>query len=79
MQQLYAEIMAATFSFYIFVDTNLNANVQSHEFFPNNFNVYRRDRSKNTSNKASHGGVLIAIDKKFKSEMANRRGVSKSG
>ena len=69
MQQLHAEILAATFPIYIFVDTNLNPTVESHEFFPNTFNIYRCDRSKKTSNKSSHGGVLIAADKQLKSEI----------
>lgn len=69
MQQLHAELLAATFPINIFIYTNLNSNIQSHEFFPINYSVYRCDRSKNISIKTSHGGVLIAVDKQIKSEM----------
>lgn len=62
-------IISTTFPIYIFVDTNLNASVQSHEFFPPTFNVFRCDRIKLTSHKTTHGGVLIAVDNKIKSEM----------
>lgn len=69
MKQLHAEMLASTFPIFIFIDTNLNSTIESHEFCPNTFNVFRCDRSVNTSTKSSHGGVLIAVDKHIKSEM----------
>lgn len=66
---LYAEILAATFPIYILVDTNWNASVESHEFLPELFNIFRCDRTELTSHKATHGGVLIPIDKQIKSEL----------
>lgn len=67
--QINAEIIASNFLIYAFVETNLNENVASSEIFPIIFNVYRCDRTKNTSKKQSKGGVLIAVHKKFKSQL----------
>jgi len=66
---LYAEILAADFPIYVFTETALNDTVPSHEIFPPNYCVYRCDRTKNTSEKQSKGGTLIAVHNRFSSEL----------
>lgn len=46
---------------YVIVETNLNPDIYSSEFFPADYIVYRCDRSALTSVKSSGGGVLMAI------------------
>lgn len=69
MQQLISEILAATFSIYVFTETALHETVQSTEVFPSDFVVYRCDRSEKMSKKSSKGGVLVAVEKSFDSEL----------
>lgn len=68
--ELYTQVNAADFDIYMMTETRLNDSVYSCNLFPpNDFEVYRCDRSKNTSNKESGGGVLISVNKKLKSEI----------
>lgn len=67
--QLQAEILAADFKIYVFTETALNDTITSSELFPNDFAVYRCDRSSKTSHKSSKGGVLIAVNKVYESDL----------
>lgn len=67
--RIYAEILAADFPIYAFTETALNETIPSHEIFPPNYCVYRCDRTKNTSEKQSKGGTLIAVHNRFLSEL----------
>lgn len=70
IHDFYTAVNAATFDIYMLTETNLNDSIFSCNLFPpNNFDVYRCDRSRNTSLKQSGGGVLIGVKKKFKSEL----------
>lgn len=69
VNELYAEVDAADFDIYMFTETNLNHSVISSNLFPPNFETYRCDRTKNTSNKESGGGVLISVNQKYNSEL----------
>lgn len=69
LSELYAEVDAADFDIYMFTETNLNESVISSNLFPPIFETYRCDRTKNTSEKESGGGVLISINKKYNSEL----------
>lgn len=61
---------AAEFDIYIMTETRLNDSVFSCSLFPpNDYDVYRCDRSSNTSTKESGGGALIGVHKKLKSEL----------
>ena len=51
-------------------ETRLNESVFSCSLFsPKKYDVYRCDRSAKTSQKKSGGGVLISVNKKYKSEI----------
>lgn len=65
----HAEVLAAIFSIYTLTETGLSDSISSHEVFPSNFNVFRCDRSCNTSTKSRGGGVLIAVMNCFDSEL----------
>lgn len=69
LNQFYAEVLAADFSIYALTETALNETVNSTEVFPPEFIAYRCDRSKKTSKKTSKGGVLVAVNKRFESEL----------
>lgn len=69
MNELYAEVLAAEFDIYMLTETRLNEIVISSNLFPPNFVTYRCDRSANTSDKESGGGVLISVHKKYVSEL----------
>lgn len=67
--RVYAEILAANFEIYAFTETALNESIKSSEIFPQQFSVYRCDRSSKTSDKQCKGGTLIAVTNKFTSEL----------
>lgn len=69
LNQLYAEVLAAEFPIYIFTETGFNDSTNSITAFPSNYTVHRGDRSGNTTSKKSGGGVLIAVDKQFDSDL----------
>lgn len=56
------------FEIIILTETWLNENISNDEHFGNNFNAYRCDRSRLTSEKRDGGGVLIAVNASFHSE-----------
>lgn len=62
-------MLAANFSIYALTETALNETVNSTEVFPSEYITYRCDRSNKTSKKTSKGGVLVAVDKRFESEL----------
>lgn len=66
----YSQVNAADFEVYMLTETRLNDSVFScYSFPPNDFEVYRCDRSDDTSQKKGGGGVLISVNKKYKSEL----------
>lgn len=54
---------------YAFTETWLNSNTLSKQIFSSDFTVYRTDRSRATSPKASGGGVLLAVRSTFNSRL----------
>lgn len=70
LTEFYAQVNAADFDIYMLTETHLNDSVFSCNVFPpNDFDIYRCDRSKNSSSKERGGGVLISVKKKLKSEL----------
>lgn len=70
VNDLYTQVNAADFDVYLFTETRLNDSVHSCNLFPlNDYDVYRCDRSINTSDKKGGGGVLISVRKGYKSEL----------
>lgn len=70
VNEVFAEVSAADFDVYMFTETRLNDSINSNNLFPpNDFDIYRCDRSMNTSNKKSGGGVLISVHKKYNSDL----------
>lgn len=53
----------------VLTETWLNSNKFSAEFFDPRFTVYRKDRCDSNINAIQGGGVLIAIDSKYDSEI----------
>ncbi|XP_037052462.1 uncharacterized protein LOC119085996 [Bradysia coprophila] len=61
------------YDIYIFTETGLDRNISDDKIFPRqSFHVYRCDRSAEASSKESGGGVLIAVNKMFKSNLLLR-------
>lgn len=52
-------------------ETWLTSSITDTEHFNKRYNVYRGDRTENTSDKTDGGGVLIAIESKFRTEKLN--------
>ena len=46
---------------FIFTETNLTEGIENSELGLQNYNIYRKDRSSETSHKSDGGGVLIAV------------------
>lgn len=57
------------FVIYVFTETWLSENIKIYELGFHNYNVYRYDRDNNTSSLSTGGGVLIAINNKFTSQL----------
>jgi Reverse transcriptase (RNA-dependent DNA polymerase) len=55
----------------ILLETNFNDGFYDSEILDNRFIVFRCDRSSSNSSKKSGGGVLIAVDRKFGSELVS--------
>lgn len=56
---------AVTLDFIILFETWLNSGITDAELGLNNFNIFRLDRDKNTSDCSRGGGVLIAVRNNF--------------
>lgn len=56
---------------YVLVETNLNADIYSAEYFPADYFVYRRDRSELNSSKSKGGGILIAVHSSIVSDLVD--------
>lgn len=70
INDFFAQVSAANFDIYLLTETRLNESVFSSNLFPpNEYDVYRCDRSGNTSEKENGGGVLIGVTKSLKSEL----------
>ncbi|XP_062701341.1 uncharacterized protein LOC134285167 [Aedes albopictus] len=52
-------------------ETGLDSSIDSLQLFGGDYNVFRCDRNALNSNKASFGGVLIAVAKRFPSSVVN--------
>lgn len=57
------------YSIVCLTETGLSPSVTNNEIFPEYYSVYRCDRTELTSNKLRKGGVLIAVNQKFNSEL----------
>jgi hypothetical protein len=69
LTELRQSIPIHDYSVFLLSETWLDGNVGDSEMGFNSHTIYRKDRSKQTSVKSRGGGVLIAINKKFKSTL----------
>jgi hypothetical protein len=58
------------------VETNFNVDIDDTEILDSRYIIYRCDRSSLSSHKSSGGGVLIAVDRNYKSERLSFGGES---
>lgn len=63
---IYLNILNCNYDVICFTETNLNASIFDSELFDSNFVVHRRDRETSNSSKREGGGVLIAINNRFR-------------
>lgn len=66
LPEFYANVMLMDLKIYMLCETNLDDSINDSEVFPNDYCVFRCDRSEltekfQTTHKSSGGGVLIAI------------------
>lgn len=67
---VYAGADTTDYDIFMFTETGLNDTIASKDVFPKNkFETYRCDRSNKTSDKQGKGGVLIAVNKRYKSDI----------
>lgn len=52
----------------LLTETSLNPDISSGELGMDNYNIYRKDRDSTITGKQRNGGVLIAVNKKYKSQ-----------
>lgn len=62
-------VLQTEFDIYSILETNFHNGINCAEFFPVNYIVYRCDRSADSSEKSSGGGVLLAVNSKFSSQL----------
>ena len=53
----------------LLVETSLNSDLISSELGIDNYNIYRKDRDNRATGKQRNGGLLIAVNKKYKSQL----------
>jgi hypothetical protein len=68
LQEFSLSVNALTSDVILLTETWLHSGIHSSELGIPGFNVYRKDRSGETSTKSRGGGVLIAVRKRFKSK-----------
>jgi Reverse transcriptase (RNA-dependent DNA polymerase)/Endonuclease-reverse transcriptase len=73
-EELFLSASECDYDVIMLVETNFNDNIQNTEIFDSRFVVFRCDRSSLNSTRANGGGVLIAINRKHKSEILNVAG-----
>lgn len=62
-------LSSSIFDLITLIDTNLSSDIVTSELGLDCFLTYRKDRSPETSSKKSHGGVLVAVNNKYKSRL----------
>ena len=69
LKDFFMSVSSGVYSVIIITETWLDDDINDNELFSNQYIVYRKDRSLNTSEKKWGGGVLIAVNKSLKSKI----------
>ncbi|XP_058466434.1 uncharacterized protein LOC131439448 [Malaya genurostris] len=69
IDEIFLTTSDCNFDVIFLTETGLDSRINSQQLFGNSFNVFRCDRSSANSDKASFGGVLIAVSRKHVSSI----------
>ena len=69
VSEIYKQVLACSYAIILGTETSWDASMNNEEVFGDRYNVYRDDRDKQLSNKKSGGGVLIAVNSDYDSEI----------
>ncbi|XP_046684718.1 uncharacterized protein LOC124370481 [Homalodisca vitripennis] len=67
LHELRLSLATSTHDVLILTETNLNSQISTELGFTNKYDIFRKDRSLDTSSKSSGGGVLVATTKQLRS------------
>ena len=66
LSDIYCEVLGENFCALAFTETWLSPDIHSSEILDTRYNVFRNDRNAQNSSKSRGGGVLLAINNKYK-------------